>query len=96
MYNRLLVRIDGGQNQSPEENVKVIFGPHHFVDIIKNNGGVKFVLGVTHHAVMLDASDTDSELEQLVWKLRKKNPKKSVESNLRFKKKRTGNKQQKG
>ena len=83
MSNRLLVRIDGGQNQSPEENVKVVFGPHHFVDIIKNNGGVKFVLGVTHHAVMLDASETDSELENLVWKLREENPDKNAEANIR-------------
>ena len=83
MSNRLLVRIDGGQNQSPEENVKVIFGPHHFVDIIKDNDGVKFVLGVTHHGVMLDASTTDSELENLVWKLREENPDKTAEANIR-------------
>ena len=79
MSNRLTVRIDSNPEQKPEDNVKVTFGPHYFVDIMKDNGGIKFVLGATHHGVMLDASDIEGELEQVIWKLRNDNPEATVD-----------------
>jgi len=79
MSNKISVRIDSDESHQPIENVKVTFGPHHFVDIMKNNGGIKFVMGVTHHAYVMDASKLNSEFEQLIWKLKENNPDNSVD-----------------
>ena len=79
MENRISVRIDSNEREQPFENVKIEFGPHYFVDIMKDNNGVKFVLGATHHGVMLDASEIGGELERAIEQLRKKNPKRTLD-----------------
>jgi hypothetical protein len=72
---RIIVKIDGDERGfKPKRNIKVLFGPHHFVDIIKHKNGIKFVLGVTHHGVMMDASNVSSQLEEFIWKSRDEYP----------------------
>ena len=72
---RLILKVDGEERGSrPKRNVKVVFGPHHFVDIIKHKDGIKFVLGITHHGVMMDASTVSSQLEEFIWKSREEYP----------------------
>ena len=70
MSDRVLVRIDSEQSITPKENVKIVFGPHYFVDIMKEDDQVKFVIGTTHHGVVLDASEIDGELEQVIEKIK--------------------------
>lgn len=79
MDNRINVRIDSNESDSPKENVKIEFGPHYFVDIMKDKSGVKFVLGATHHGIMLDASTVGGELEHAIEQLRENNPEKTVD-----------------
>jgi len=79
MENRISVRIDSNERETPTENVKIEFGPHYFVDIMKDESGIKFVLGATHHGVMLDASAVGGELERAIEQLREKNPEKIVD-----------------
>ena len=46
---------------------------------MKDESGIKFVLGATHHGVMLDASIVGGELERAIEQLREKNPEKIVD-----------------
>jgi hypothetical protein len=79
MNNRINVRIDSNESENPKENVKIEFGPHYFVDIMKDKSGAKFVLGATHHGIMLDASTVGGELERAIGQLRENNPEMTVD-----------------
>jgi len=78
MNDKINVRIDSNESEIPKENVKVEFGPHYFVDIMKDNSGVKFVLATTRHGIMLDASEVEGELERAIEFLRENNTIKTV------------------
>jgi len=43
-------------------NVRLVFGPHHFVT------------GTTHHGFLADASIVDSELERIINEVREAHP----------------------
>jgi len=66
---RLDVETDQGRVDSPKW-VRVVFGPHHFVEIYPDDGRVMFRLGATHHGICLDASDVDGDLENVIDNLR--------------------------
>jgi hypothetical protein len=52
-------------------NVRLVFGPHHFVDLQRReDGGVDFVMGATHHGFLANASVADSELERIIKDVR--------------------------
>ena len=56
-------------------NVRLVFGPHHFVDLHRReDGGVEFVMGATHHGFLADASIVDSELEGIISEVREAHP----------------------
>ena len=56
-------------------NVRLVFGPHHFVDLRRReDGGVDFVMGTTHHGFLADASIVDSELEGIITEVREARP----------------------
>jgi hypothetical protein len=56
-------------------NVRLVFGPHHFVDLHRReDGGVDFVMGTTHHGFLADASVADSELEGIINEVREAHP----------------------
>lgn len=51
--------------------LRVIFGPHHFLEILAEpSGETKFVLGATHHGVLADASRVGGELDEIIKTLR--------------------------
>jgi len=56
-------------------NVRLVFGPHHFVDLRRReDGGVDFVMGTTHHGFLADASIVGSELEGIINEVREAHP----------------------
>jgi len=56
-------------------NVRLVFGPHHFVELHRrDDGGVDFVMGTTHHGFLADASVADSELERIIKEVREAHP----------------------
>ncbi len=56
------------------KQVRVVFGPHYFVDIFEEDGKVKFILGATHHGFMADASEVGGELEKIIDEIRRAHP----------------------
>ena len=56
-------------------NVRLVFGPHHFVELHRRqDGGVDFVLGATHHGFLADASIVGSPLEGIINEVREAHP----------------------
>jgi hypothetical protein len=56
-------------------NVRLVFGPHHFVELQRReDGGVDFVMGTTHHGFRADASVVNSELEGIINEVRQAHP----------------------
>lgn len=55
------------------QKVRLVFGPHYFVELHeKEEGGVEFVLGATHHGFHADASQVGGELEKIIYEVREK------------------------
>ena len=60
--------------------VRIVFGPHHFVELHSDiEGHVDFWLGTTHHGIRADASDVNSPLERMVGAARKQFPKNTLD-----------------
>ena len=59
------VDVDGKHIQG-SKSVRVRFGEHHFVEILSEDGNVKFSLGATHHGFSADASEVSGQLETIV------------------------------
>jgi hypothetical protein len=56
-------------------DVRLVFGPHHFVELHRReDGGVDFVMGATHHGFRADASIVDSQLEGIINEVREAHP----------------------
>ena len=56
-------------------NVRLVFGPHHGVELHRReDGGVGFVMGTNHHGFRADASVADSELEGIINEVREAHP----------------------
>lgn len=65
------------QTTSPtgEKILRVIFGPHHFLEIEElPRGKVTFRLGATHHGFEADASEPGGLLEQIIELVRQARP----------------------
>lgn len=54
--------------------VRIIFGPHHFVEIDAAGDKTSFAVGYTHHGFRADASDVSSVLEGIVEEVRRQHP----------------------
>lgn len=54
------------------KSVELLFGPHYFVDIVKEGGKVTFILGATHHGFKADASEVGGELERFIYEIRER------------------------
>jgi hypothetical protein len=50
-------------------SVRVVFGPHHFVEIDLEGGRVQCAIGSTHHGIRADAAAVGGEFEQLIGEL---------------------------
>jgi len=57
------------------KSVRVLFGPHFFVEIChKKSGGLTFVLGATHHGFRTDATEVNGGLEKIINEVRQAHP----------------------
>jgi hypothetical protein len=54
--------------------VRLVFGPHHFVEISLEAGRVHCAIGATHHGIRADAADVMGELERLINELKHAHP----------------------
>lgn len=62
------------------KRVRLVFGPHYFVELIRQKGGkISFVLGATHHGFKVDASEVGGDLEKLINEIRDRHPKTCVD-----------------
>jgi len=66
--SRLQVHCDGKQIEMKDDrsNVKIVFGPHHYINITKERDKVTFNIGATHHGIEVDASVVDSETYKMI------------------------------
>jgi hypothetical protein len=56
------------------QSVRLVFGPHHFVEVDLKDGRARCAIGTTHHGVRADASEINSELERLIDELKRAHP----------------------
>ena len=61
------------------KKVYVRFGPHYFVEIIKNGKKTLFKLAATHHGFKADASEVNGELEKIIYEIRKRYQKNQID-----------------
>jgi hypothetical protein len=67
-------------NQGIYTRVRLVFGPHYFVELHRErSGGVTFVLGATHHGFKADASEVSGELERFINEVRQAHPENMVD-----------------
>jgi hypothetical protein len=76
--DRLEVSVDEDASGKPK-SVRLVFGPHYFVDVRSDDGRMTFVLGATHHGFKADASDVGGELESFVNEIRDRHPANAVD-----------------
>jgi len=51
------------------KRVSLVFGPHHFEDVVIEKKRVQCSIGYTHHGVKADAAaDVPSEFEKMIYK----------------------------
>jgi len=56
------------------QNVRIVFGPHHFLELVEDAGKVSLTLGATHHGFKADASEVNGELERIIDDIRRSHP----------------------
>jgi hypothetical protein len=61
-----ITRDDRGRINS----VHFAFGPHHFVQVLVKDGRVQCTIGAADHGIRADASEADSELDEMIDELR--------------------------
>jgi hypothetical protein len=61
------------------QSIRIVFGPHYFLDVVQEKDKVSFAVGYTHHGFKADASKVDSELEQIIEEIRRSHPDKAID-----------------
>ena len=62
-------------DMAADGGVRVVFGPHHFMEIRpKEEGGVEAFFGTTHHGFRADASVVNSQLEDIINEVKEDHP----------------------
>jgi len=68
------IKLDSLMIKRKEGEIKVKFGPHHFLEIKYKDNKTTFIIGATHHGVKFDASEVNGELYNAIELLRKEFP----------------------
>lgn len=61
------------------EEVRLVFGPHYFIELRREGKGVTLYLGATHHGFKADASQVNGELEQIINEIREAHPQNTID-----------------
>jgi hypothetical protein len=56
------------------KEVRIVFGPHYFLELHDEGENLTFVLGATHHGFKAEASEVGGELEKLIYEIRESHP----------------------
>lgn len=70
------IRIEKVQKNAAGEvtRVRIVFGPHHFLEVDSQGEKTSFVVGYTHHGFRADASDPSGPLERIIDEVRERHP----------------------
>lgn len=74
--------IDIKEHKNEKGEIKTVyirFGPHYFIEIIRDGEKTLFKLGATHHGFKADASEINGELESLINEIRNNHPEKIID-----------------
>lgn len=52
----------------------IVFGAHHYINLTKEDNKLFCEIGCTHHGVKFECTNVNSELEQVIDRLRKDFP----------------------
>ena len=64
-------KIETGKTSDGRWNhLKVIFGPHYFLELCEEGGRTELRLGATHHGFRASADEVNGELEVFINKIR--------------------------
>lgn len=72
------IEIEKDQAGNPT-SLKVVFGPHYFLEINEINGHLEFILGATHHGFKADASEVGKGLEEIIYSIKEKFPEGNID-----------------
>lgn len=61
-------------NKGRITSVSLVFGPHHFVEVMIEDDRVKCSIGATHHGIRADAADVNGEFERMIEELKRAHP----------------------
>jgi hypothetical protein len=61
------------------ESLRVVFGPHYFLELEATPKGTLFRLGATHHGFEAGASEVGGELEQIIEHVRTSFPDRTID-----------------
>ena len=77
---------DGIRSLEPEmgadgrmSKLRVVFGPHYFMEIEATPKGTLFRLGATHHGFEAAASNVGDQLEQIIEHVREHFPERTID-----------------
>ena len=56
------------------KNLRVVFGPHYFMELHESDGKLQFKLGITHHGIKAEASEVGGQLEEIIGEIAHNHP----------------------
>ena len=68
-----------GNRESGYKRVQVLFGTNYFLEIVEEEGRVRFVLGAHHTAFKADASEANGELQNYINEVMERHPESIME-----------------
>lgn len=60
-------------------SIKVVFGPHYFLEINDVEGHTEFTLIATHHGFKVDATEVGKGLEEIIYLVKENYPETSID-----------------
>lgn len=59
--------------------VRLVFGPHYFLEVVDNQGKISLAMGASHHGIRAAANEVNDELEQFINELRERHPRNQLD-----------------
>jgi hypothetical protein len=68
-----------GDQRTGYKRVQVLFGPNYFLELVENEGRVRFLLGAHHTGFKADASELQGELQKYISEVQERHPESALE-----------------